>query len=259
MNLEPPTEPPGRDAPEPVAAVDPLDERLSAALDGMWESGSDSGPGTESAPDDLAADTRALERSRALAAARDLLAIPPPPLDDLTRRRMVRAALAASPPSKHRDLRWLSRVTVAAALLAVVVMAGWALTTLDNTSSKSSGKVALSPATTAVKETLDLQDVSDPLVLERRVRAALRSVSPAGAPQIAGPTPTTPSGGRADALARCQPTVRVPAGVVPGILGTATYHGQPALVVVARDHSRTWIFVVASTDCRLLSSQFLRR
>ena len=66
-----PTHPSRPSRPPTVGAVDPLDERLSAALDG------------ESAPRSATRADQADDRRRALAAARDLLAVPPPPLDDI--------------------------------------------------------------------------------------------------------------------------------------------------------------------------------
>jgi len=50
--------------------------------------------------------------------------------------------------------------------------------------------------------------------------------------------------------------VHVPAGAVARVLATATFHGEPALVIVARAQSRTLIYVLSDPGCRLLSSQF---
>jgi hypothetical protein len=272
MNITPPDEPPERDLPEAdradqtdrtVAAVDPLDERLSAALDGAAD--------PESPPVEHSDDTRVAERLRALEASRDLLAIPPPPLDDLTRRRMLRAAIAAtgSRTSKRRDLRWLNRTGIAAALLALVVLAGWGIKSLDvNSNDGRASSKAASSATTRATATApsvlpDLHEVSDPAVLERRVEAALNTQERTGATaqtDTRAPAPSPPST-TFDRIAPeqdvCVSKVPVPAGVTPGLLGTATFHDEPALVIVARDQSRTLIFVVARSDCRRLSSQLI--
>jgi hypothetical protein len=242
------------DPPEPTAAVDPLDERLSAALDGA--SDPDSEPSEVAEPSD---DEHASARSRALEAARDLLAIPPPPLDDLTRRRLVRTAVAERQAPKRRSGQWLARVSGSAALVALVVLAGWALVGLaHNSGTSSGGSKAASRATNApVAAPLDLHEVSDPAVLRQRVEAVLRGVSPKTALPQLEPTPST-GAGESTRAARCLSAVRVPAGATPGVLATATFHGTPALVVVAHDGSGTLIFVLASTDCRPLSYQFLR-
>jgi hypothetical protein len=241
------------DPPEPTAAVDPLDERLSAALDGASD--------PESEPSEVAeqADEHVFARSRALEAARDLLAIPPPPLDDLTRRRLVRTAVAERRAPKRRSGQWLARVSGSAALVALVVLAGWALAGLAHNSSKGSGgSKAASRATNApVAAPLDLHEVSDPAVLRQRVVAALRGISPNAPLAQLGQAPST-SAGESTRAAHCLSGVRVPAGAAPRVLATATFHGTPALVVVARDGSRTLIFVLASNDCRPLSYQFLR-
>ena len=105
---------------------------MSAALDG------------ESAPEESDTDAdHADERRRALADARDLLAVPPPPLDDITRRRMLRAAIAARPQGRTRDLKWLNRIGAAAAVLAVVVAGGLAIKAIGSSpddGEKASGK-----------------------------------------------------------------------------------------------------------------------
>jgi hypothetical protein len=57
-------------------------------------------------------------------------------------------------------------------------------------------------------------------------------------------------------LGPCDATVRVPAGAAPTVLGDAVFRGVPATVIVAHDGGRTLIYVVARSDCRLLTSQF---
>jgi hypothetical protein len=255
---EPPERPPDRDPSRDarVAPVDPLDERLSAALDGE-----PTGPGS------TPLDASAAERERDLAAARDLLAVPPAPLDDLTRRRLVRAALDASPTSSRssseRALRWVRVGGVAAAVLAVIALSGWGLASLNQSSSKKGSETEAASGTTAPAGPVDLNEVSNPDVLKRRVEAALGvSIAPTGptpTTALPNPQPTTESGRGTKSVPRCVATVRVPAGDTPELLGTATFHGTPALVVVAREKSRTLIFVVATAGCRLLSFQFLKR
>ena len=130
MTDEPPTHPTEPAPSDTVAAVDPLDERLSAALDG------------ESAPEESDTDADARRRSPSRARdARDLLAVPPPPLDDITRRRMLRAAVAVRPQGNTRDLKRLNRIGAAAAVLAVVVAGGLAIKAIGS-SANNNGKAS---------------------------------------------------------------------------------------------------------------------
>jgi hypothetical protein len=185
--------------------------------------------------------------------ARDAIAAPPPPLDDITRRRLVARALAEPParpahPARRQPDRAPWRVLVAAAAVIVVVgLGGWAVVgSLHTTNEKgSAGKADVSNTTTAAAP--GLGEVSDPHQLLARVRAAL-----AGKGSVA-PTTNAPT-----ADARCIPTLRVPSGVHPRVLGTATYRGAAVVVVVARDGARTLIYVLDQHDCHLLTAQFFR-
>lgn len=270
MTNEPPTHPSGANPPEPerpeakrpepITPVDPLDERLSAELDGA------------PAPDGSSDDPRADDRRRALTEARDLLAIPSPPLDDITRRRMLRVALAELPSTRRRDLRNLNRVAVAAAVLAVVVIGGVALNALGNGSEHNAKRAnaSKSAATTSshAGAARDLHEVSDPEVLRRRVETLLREEAvgvpaatttvPAHSDTIAPEGPDTSRAQDRVAGDGCLSAVRVPAGAAPSVLAEATFDGAPAVVVVAHDGPRTLIYVLATADCRLLSSQFLK-
>jgi hypothetical protein len=249
-----PNEPPEPDAERDVP-VDPLDERLSAALDGFE-------PTSE-----LDASTR--DRGRDLAAARDRLAVPPPPLDDLTRRRLLRTALDASTtssrPSGERTWRWLRVGAVAAAVIVVLGLAGWGLSSLDlGSNSKESGSKADSAETSGPRGPVNLHDVSNPEVLKRRVESELRATSAPGASGTATTTAApnleqTTTARRPPSAADCVASVPVPAGDTPQLLGTATFHDAPAFVVIARERTRTLVFVLAQTDCKLLTSQFLKQ
>jgi hypothetical protein len=242
--------------PPPDTPPDPLDERLSAALDGEAEF-----------PEPL--DEATARRRRELEAARDLLAVPPPRLDDVTRRRLLRTAIDAAPAStlstRGRTARRWRSVVVAAAVIAVIALAGLGIASLDNRSNDASSKAnsAASGTTSTPGGTLDLHEISDPSVLRRRVQAALNGSSTAttNAPQV-GTTTAAPSGGTTETTgvsARCVSTLKVPGGDTAHLLATATFHGTPALVVVARDPARVLVFVLARADCRLLSSQFLKQ
>jgi hypothetical protein len=256
---------PPEHGPDPSEAVDPLDERLSASLDGHE-------PASE-------LDTPALARARDLASARDLLAVPPPPLDDISRRRLLRTALDAAPTSSRRtssrrtssrsgagDTARAIRIgAVAAAVLAVIALSGWGLTSLNHGSSNKaeSSRAAAIPAPGSAGP-VDLHEVSNPDVLRRRVEAALRS---AAAPGAAGSAATsappnlseTSRAQRSPSAAQCVAAAPAPAGDTPQLLGTATFHGAPALVVIVREPTRTLAFVLAEADCAVLTSQFLTR
>ncbi|HEY5015136.1 MAG TPA: hypothetical protein VIK61_20790 [Acidimicrobiia bacterium] len=249
--MNPPVDP---TEPDPLApAVDPRDERLSAALDGPADPDFVAGSAPVTDTDD---------RARAVAAARDLLAVAPPPLDDLTRRRMLRNALDAREAPTHGRRGWAARAAApaaAAACVALVVLGVWALIHAggsSNSSSKSAASATSGPATkTAAK--IDLREVSDPAVLLQKVEAALRGTAQSSTPDVA-PAPTTATDANGPAVA-CLSAVRVPAGTHAGVLGPATFHGAPAVVIVARDGPRILIYVLATPGCRLLSSQFLRQ
>jgi hypothetical protein len=247
-----------------AVAVDALDERLSAALDG-----------DATFPEPL--DAAGARRRDALEQARDLLAVPPPGLDDLTRRRLLRTAVAAAPTStstststvltRGRAARRWRAVVVAAAVIAVVALAGVGIASLDTGSNDTSSKNASradSETTARTSGTLDLHEISDPSVLRRRVEAAL-NLSPTATttPPRVGSTTGAPSGSATQttgtAPTRCVSTLEVPKGDTAQFLAIATFHGTPALVVIARDPSRVLVFVVATADCRLLSSQFLKQ
>jgi hypothetical protein len=281
MTTTPPDEPDrsaGTDASAAVPPVDALDERISAALDGAAVG--------EARPADR--DDLGRARARAIEAARDILAVPPPPLDDLTRRRMVRTAVAAAGPAPSSaaarssgtgDRRRGLRVAVAAAaIVAVVGAGGWALTTLNHSSSKSS-TAAKASGTTSAPETarlpaapVDLHEVSNPVVLRQRVEVALGITNRGSASSPQANLPTTgsvagsdaasttaaPTAARVNGQASCVSTVHAGNGTTPKLLGTATYRAAPAFVVVVLDRSQTLIYVLASSDCRLLSYQLLQ-
>ena len=252
---DPPQVPPERD-PDPVAAVDPLDERLSAALDGL-----EPAPASE-------LDAAARERARDLAAARDRLAVPPPRLDDVTRRRLLRTAIDASPTSSTPPAErafWVRGGAVAAVVLAVLGLAGWGLSSLNlgSSNTKASSKAA-SAEPSEPRGPVDLHDVSNPAVLKRRVEAALRT---SNAPSAGGTATTTAAPNlnqttavpRPPSAADCVASAPVPAGDTSQLLGTATFHGAPAFVVVAREPTRTLVFVLAQADCEVFTSQFLKQ
>jgi hypothetical protein len=255
MTDEPSTHP---TEPAEPSAVDPLDERLSAALDDEAAPGH---PDTDTAVDAGPVD----DRRRALAEARDLLAVPPPRLDDITRRRIVRNAIAERPQAKTRDLTRLNRVGAAAAVLAVVVAGGLAINSIGSSSNDRASMTASDKAasgTTSAPEAAPfaLRDVSDPEVLKERVAAAL-DANDNGAPTAGSETTTSRSNANTDsgAAARCLTTITVSKdATAPRLLADATFKGTPALVAIATNKSGTAVYVLAKNDCRLLTYQFLK-
>jgi hypothetical protein len=200
-----------------------------------------------------------------------------PPLDELTRRRLVRDALDATPAtSPGRDRRRRAPWWAAAAAVLVIAVAATALALRSGSGSggrptaaapttqperspgpqagSSSGTTGpLSPddrlavpapaGTPASGASLgDLGEVADHATLRKRVAAAERSLSTTesgtGSTQSAfGAAPVTPP--CTAELAAAQPRL----GPVLGS-GTATFHGAPATVVTARNRSGDLVAVV---------------
>lgn len=228
---------PTPDEPLPTSdTADPVDERLSAALDGEGETGLLDAPGTAA-------------RARALAQARDLLALPPPPLDDVTRRRLLDRARTQGVAPRRRGVRW-SVPAAAAALVLVVGLGGWVVVAgLRSSGDSSNGSKAATAGTTArAAGNANLGEVSKPERLRREVTGALTHDS--------GGAPAAGAGSAAVPGTRCVDTLHVPSGVTPEVLGRATFDGASAVVVIGRESSRILVYVLSSSDCRLLSAQF---
>jgi hypothetical protein len=180
-------------------------------------------------------------------------------------RTALDASTTSSRPPGERGWRWVRGGAVAAVVLAVLGLAGWGLASLNPTSNNSqAGSKAASAETTGPRGPVNLHDVSNPDVLKRRVEAALGTIS---APSASGNATTTAapdlnqttSAARPLSAAACVARAPVPAGDTPQLLGTATFHDVPAFVVVARESTRTLVFVLAQADCAVLTSQFLKR
>jgi hypothetical protein len=259
-------------APPNPPDVDPLDVRISAALDGRADP---EAPHPSSGPPSFDDDASAA-RARDLEHARSLLAVPPPPLDDLTRRRLVRVALdERSQSRRHTNTAW-ARLTAVAAVLVVVLAAGWGVVRFASHSgpSKSSSAAGSATETTASGAIPNLHEVSNPAVLLRRVRAALAlppaqpdhengfsattTAAPPAAPSAASTTARASAGLAAGSGSQCVGSLRLPAGVNARPFASATFHGAPAVVLVANEHPRILIYVLALDNCRLLTSQFFR-
>ncbi len=247
-------------SPDPDNAVDPRDERFSALLDGE-EPPTDTGPEPQS--------EAASARAAALASARDLLAVGPPPLDDHTRRRLLRGAVAAHSPA-HRDRAWIARLAFAAAALAIVVASGIGIAHLGDSGSGQAGSNAKTSRSTeaapanALAGLLDLNEISSPAVLRSRVLAALASTSATtgaspDATTTVGTSSSVPSPTADTTGTPCLGSVHAPTGTTPAAFARGTYHGATAIVFVARDGSRVYVYVLAAADCQLLTTQFVEQ
>jgi hypothetical protein len=189
-----------------------------------------------------------------LARARDAIAAPPAPLDDVTRRRLVTRALAQQPATAPRrtsgSRAWRGAAVAAAALVVVGLGVGLLVAGISGGSGGSAGSKAASQGatltTTARSASSALGEVAQPRTLLDRVRSLLANRGNSTAPSLAPPA------------ARCVASVHPPAGVTAQPLGTATYRGAPAVVVVARDGASTFVYVLDAADCRLLTTQFFR-
>lgn len=172
-----------------------------------------------------------------------------PPLDDVTRKRLVRRALDESGGESQRPGHRSRLLAVAAAVLAVLVIGGGTALVLRDDGDDSTvasrtedargaaeADSADAPAPTYVG---DLGEISDPAVLRERLAAVSESPPPAA--------------GETEAVFDDPPSCR-PAGFGdPVQLGAGTYNGMPALVVVgSREGGRVAVVVDAST-CGLLA------
>jgi hypothetical protein len=220
-------------------------------------------------PDD--SEPGAAARDEALAAR---LAVPP--LDDLTRRRLVRGALTAAPAAgPGRRVPWWT-VAAAAVLVAVAVTAAAlavgggsgsgdrptaaAPKTAPETPPKTeaeggSGSAASAPPSADQRLAVpsapqsgagagslgDLGEVANRDTLRTRVTAAQRSFSADRGADGTGSASTGVAGTVpcATALAAAQPGLGPPLAS-----GTATFHGAPATVVTTRNRAGDLVAVV---------------
>jgi RNA polymerase sigma-70 factor (ECF subfamily) len=171
---------------------------------------------------------------------RALVREPVPPLDDLTRRRLVRTAVRAGPreitsPSRRR----VKVLAIAAAVLLAVISVGAVLAVAQHSDDGSSGDRGDSRAAVLRGDVGDLGDVTSP--------AALRSLLDRRARHRGGPDAGSSSATTAPGVKDCIDEL---AGQQPATFtGTATYRGRPAAVVGVAHGGRTIVFVVARASC----------
>jgi hypothetical protein len=210
------------------------------------------------------------DRRAALAGARAVVATPVPALDDVTRHRLVRAAVGARAepaPTAHRARVWK---VLGAAAAALVVVAGIALA-IDATRDEGPGARDSASSAGPVAPDLhgdigDVGDLSGPDALRAlltgtrapsaaRERAAASSGADRPTSDQAGATPPSADG---QALSRRSAAPPIPPAECAAQLarkrpvtfvGTGTFRGAAVTVIGLTERGRVIAFVVPSNDC----------
>jgi hypothetical protein len=166
-----------------------------------------------------------------------------PPLDEVTRRRLVSRALDAAPSRS----RWRAPMTVAAAVLALIVVAGGvvALVSRDSGTSKKTA-TREHTATSGAKRAAggapqllgDLGDVSDDATLRSKLSGAFEQRGPRSAADANRATPPAPA---------C--SFDVPEATIEGA-ATGTVDGRPVSITVllAKDGRRSAVVCDPATN-----------
>jgi hypothetical protein len=261
---------------------DATDEALSALLDGELAAfASDQGLSEPEVQARLEAWPGYAARRAELEAVRGTIGTSTPPLDDLTRRRLIRTALPAGPGRLTKTRTWSWQRVTAAAAAALILLAGFGslIATMDGEGSQdlssSGGSASSADAPTGGARELrgdvgDLGDVTDPATLR-----ALLDPDPGEEAAAAPKTPPTAGGlskqnsgadggttGNADQsesalrydAARRAVDPNACAAQLAGdrpvtFVGTGTYQGRPVTIVGLTQDGRTIAFVVADADC----------
>jgi hypothetical protein len=269
-------------AAHPPPFGDATDEALSALLDGeLGAFAADHGTTEAEARAALDAWPGTAARLGALSRARDAAATPVPPLDEVTRRRLVGAALPAAPAPAHGTGRprgtWLG-VAAAAVVLLLVVALGWtALSDGGDDASERSQTAAGAPPVPR-GELGDLGDVTDPATLRALLGDDDRSRPPSAAgsggesggestveDRAAPPSASAdgsdatelPQGFSRDELDAANRALSDPGACAAQLAGerairftgTGTYEGRAVVVAGLDQGGRTIAFVVPLDDC----------
>ncbi|MEP6625503.1 MAG: hypothetical protein ABJC79_13745 [Acidimicrobiia bacterium] len=205
----------------------------------------------------------ASERRAQLVTARQAVAAPEEPLDEVTRARLVAGALASfTPPLAARDSRppgSLLRAAAAAAIALVVL--GGAITLITQVGGND-GSAAKSAATGGRVRSGNIGDIG---AINQQKLDRLIGGPPAGAASStteadsssAQRSEAAPSvnGFDANATARARPEQVTACAQAIGAQGTVrfngsgAYNGEPAVIVGIAAGDRTVVFVVAAADC----------
>jgi hypothetical protein len=187
-----------------------------------------------------------------------------PPLDDVTRRQLVRRAL--DEPGARPDRRRLIGALSAAAAALVVVL-GTAIVLRDGggggdttaarpaggrDAEDQSGKETTDEAAAAPSTFVDLGEVSDPVVLRERLGALVPAHDPPAGSEDSGGTDERDTAAAAVPPECLTVLDRVGAGP-PTVVAGGTYQGAPALVLVAVRTGSDTAFVLDAATCDLRS------
>lgn len=249
-------------SPVPPDDFDP-DEGLNALVDGELDAFAREHELSEAivhtrlvAMPDFTARRSELERVRAAGQA------PVPPLDDVTRRRLVRAATRSTPEvvaAAPRGRRWIAVTAIAAAGLLVVAGIGVAISSTNDSSTSSSDSAASSGAAPLNGDVGDLGDVTSAAAL--RALLDRRAAEPKGAASTTRPSAKSElatNGAASDATTRAAAPSpastatcarQLAGGRRIAFTGTGTYQGAPVTIVGITTGGRTIVFVVSDADC----------
>jgi hypothetical protein len=176
------------------------------------------------------------------------------PLDELTKARLVRTAMATSAP--HRSTRWLG---VAAAIVAVVLVAGGAVAVLTrDIGGRQVAEPAVAPtdsdrgASTASPKALSSSGDLGSVDSEAELRDALEGFATTRATSSADASGASKFASDPPGLA---PTCPSPEPFPPPATAWATvvYQGKPALVALATDDDVQYAFVLSPNGCTLIA------
>ncbi|MCZ7527821.1 MAG: hypothetical protein M5U14_16465 [Acidimicrobiia bacterium] len=260
--------------------ADELDEGISALLDDELEAwAAERGVTTAEARTLLESQPAFPDRSAALDRARAALGAPVPPLDELTRRRLLAAATPSASPRPDVFRRWLAAGAAAALVALVGAGAILALRDGDDGERADTGSEASRTAAADAAYVGSLGELADDEALRAALEERLgRASGAAPAPEAAdgegaggdgdlggapasepqdleatsstaptAPEATVPPG----AAARCAGEVVGDADEVL-LLADAVYEGIPAVVVAIRDAGRVVAFVTDAGTCEVL-------
>jgi hypothetical protein len=264
-----------RPTPEPLAS-DVADELLSALLDDEFDAAAaDAGMQPDEARARLAATPGVGERTRALEAARASLAGPQPPLDPVTRRRLVDRALPVEfHDERNRVGQWLLGAAGVAAAIAIV----FALLVLPgrNSGGDDSASRAASPtgASTANRATTVPQP-SNPTIDDERALQQFVAAERSRTGNFAASDAAARAGSRADSApensqkvagtsallraSRCNPLIASELGLGDARLvqtSAVTHDGKPAIVAIYVRAGDVLGFLYDPTTCKVLISTF---
>lgn len=246
--------------PMPPDGHDNLDEALNALVDGELEAfAREHGLDAGAVQAQLATLPDFEARRAELVRARAAVGASVPPLDEVTRQRLLRNARAAEPEivtRASRSRRWLAVTAIAASGLLVVAGIGIAVSSMGGGSSNDSSERASSTGTAPLRGDVGaLGDVTSAAalraLLDRRASAADGAATTT--PRSAQPGVASGGAGYRSETAAPATTAACAAQLAGGrtivFTGTGTYQGAPVTIVGISTGGRTIVFVVADADC----------